>query len=170
MTEKAAAVIASPETTAFSRAFRRHAAGVAVITARRSDGTPVGFTATSLSSLSAVPPLVTFNMARTASSWSAIAESDRVIIHLLGAGNRPVANIMSGPMEQRFTGDHWHEGPHGLPVLNDVTSWLVGRIVRRVEIAESAVVIVEIEEGATEDNRDALIYHDRKYHVPGDVV
>jgi flavin reductase (DIM6/NTAB) family NADH-FMN oxidoreductase RutF len=161
---------ASPEPTAFSRAFRRHAAGVAAITARRSDGTPVGFTATSLSSLSAVPPLVTFNMARTASSWSAIAETDRVIIHLLGAGNRPVANIMSGPMEQRFEGEHWHVGPHGLPVLNDVTSWLVGRIVRRVEIAESAVVIVEIEEGATEDDREALIYHDRKYHVPGAVV
>ncbi|MET9972722.1 flavin reductase family protein, partial [Streptomyces sp. NPDC006356] len=37
--------------------FRRHAAGVAVITARGETG-PVGFTATSLSSVSAEPPML----------------------------------------------------------------------------------------------------------------
>lgn len=54
--------------TAFKQAFRRHAAGVAIITARGPEGRPVGFTATSLASLAATPPLATFNMARTASA------------------------------------------------------------------------------------------------------
>lgn len=152
---------------AFKHAFRRHASGVAVITSTRVDGTPVGFTATSLASLSAVPPLATFNVARSASAWPAIVENDRVVIHMLGERNRAVAEQMSGPNEQRFAGDHWHRGPHGLPVLNDVTSWMVGRIIERVPVHNNAVVVVQIEEGGMGEDDLALLYHERTYRVPG---
>ena len=152
---------------AFKHAFRRHAAGVAVITALRPDGTPVGFTATSLASLSSVPPLATFNMARWASRWPAIAESERVVIHILGARGRAVAEIMSGPADQRFVGDHWRPGPHGLPVLKGVTSWMVGRVIERTLVHNSAVVVVKIEEGGLGENDEALLYYERTYRVPG---
>lgn len=151
---------------AFKHAFRRHAAGVAIITSLRADGRPVGFTATSLASLSAVPPLATFNMARTASAWPAILENDHVIIHMLGARNRGVAETMSGPREQRFEGDHWHAGPYGIPVINDVTSWMVGRIIERVSVHNNAVVVVQIEEGGMGADDEALLYHERAYRVP----
>jgi flavin reductase (DIM6/NTAB) family NADH-FMN oxidoreductase RutF len=155
---------------AFKHAFRRHASGVAVITSTRSDGTPVGFTATSLASLSAVPPMATFNMARSASAWPAIVENERVVIHMLGERNRAVAEKLSGPNEERFIGDHWHRGPHGLPVLNDVTSWMIGRIIERVPVHNNAVVVVQIEEGGMGEDDEALLYHERTYRVPGDRV
>ncbi|KGJ82835.1 flavin oxidoreductase [Cryobacterium roopkundense] len=152
---------------AFKHAFRRHAAGVAAISTLAEDGSPVGFTATSLASLSAVPPLATFNMARSASTWPAIVHSDRVIIHMLGARNRAVAEKLAGPHAERFIGDHWHVGPHGLPVLNDVTSWMVGRIVERIAVHNNAVVVVQIEGGGIGEDDDALLYHERAYRVPG---
>ena len=155
---------------AFKHAFRRHASGVAVITSARTDGTPVGFTATSLASLSAVPPMATFNMARSASAWPAIMENDRVVIHMLGVRNRSVAEKLSGPNEQRFDGDHWYRGPYGLPVLRDVTSWMVGRIIERVQVHNNAVVVVQIEEGGMGEDDQALLYHERTYRVPGDRV
>lgn len=151
---------------AFKHAFRRHAAGVAIVTSVLIDGTPVGFTATSLASLSAVPPLATFNMARTASAWPAILENDHVIIHMLGARNRRVAEIMAGPRERRFDGNHWHAGPYGIPVINDVTSWMVGRIINRVSVHNNAVVVVQIEEGGMGPDDEALLYHERGYRVP----
>ena len=152
---------------AFKHAFRRHASGVAVITSARADGTPVGFTATSLASLSAVPPLATFNMARSASAWPAIVENDRVVIHMLGVRNRAVAERLSGPNEQRFVGDHWYRGPYGLPVLKDVASWMVGRIIERVQVHNNAVVVVQVEEGGIGEADQALLYHERTYRVPG---
>jgi len=109
-------------------------------------------------------------MARSASAWPAIVESDRVVIHLLGARNRAVAEKMSGPNEQRFEGDHWHVGPHGLPVLNDVTSWMVGRIIQRIPVHNNAVVVVQIEEGGAGVDDEALLYHERTYRVPGATV
>ncbi|PJJ55081.1 flavin reductase family protein [Compostimonas suwonensis] len=155
---------------AFKQAFRRHAAGVAVVTALTPDGTPVGFTATSLASLSAVPPLATFNIARSASSWPALAETDRVVIHMMGSRNRDVAQIMSGDNAVRFDGEHWEAGPHGLPVLKGVTSWMVGRIVERLQVHNNAVVVVQIEQGALGDEDEALLYHERSYRTPGDPV
>lgn len=152
---------------AFAQAFRRHAAGVAVITALDLDGRPVGFTATSLASLAAAPPLATFNMARTASSWPAIAETDHVAIHMLGLDDFAVAGIMAGDHDRRFDGDHWEPGPHGLPILRGVTAWMVGRIVARTHVAENAMIAVQIEEGALGEPDEPLLYHERRYRALG---
>jgi arabinosyltransferase B len=64
-----ATVLVSPSVLRWSRNR------MAVVTALSADGRPVGFTATSLASLAAVPPLATFNMARSASSWPAISQA-----------------------------------------------------------------------------------------------
>src|SRR5690606_16110275 len=119
---------------AFKRAFRRHAAGVAAITARAPDGNPVGFTATSLASLAAIPPLATFNMARVSSAWTAMTVGNHVGIHMLGRSTRHLAELMAADHDVRFTGDHWHAGPHGVPVLDGVTAWMVGRIIQVVPV------------------------------------
>jgi len=152
--------------SAFKLAFRRLAAGVAVVTAREPDGTPRGFTATSVASLSAVPPLATFNMARVSSAWTAIEGTDHVIIHLLGARNNDVAQIMAGDHDHRFDGDHWAPGPHDLPLLKDVPSWMLGRIVSRHHEAENAIIVVQVEDGGLGEPDDALVYHERAYHRP----
>lgn len=152
---------------AFAQAFRRHAAGVAVITARTVDGRPVGFTATSLASLAAAPPLATFNMARRASSWPAIAETDHVAIHMLGLDDFEVARIMAGDHDHRFDGDHWEPGPHDLPILRGVTAWMAGRIVARTHVAENAMIAVQIEEGALGEPDEPLLYHERRYRALG---
>jgi flavin reductase (DIM6/NTAB) family NADH-FMN oxidoreductase RutF len=154
--------------SAFKHAFRRHAAGVVVITALTPEGKPVGFTATSLASLAAVPPLATFNMARIASTWSAIAGTDYVAIQTIGARTRHLAERMSGDHDLRFDGDHWYEGPHGIPLLHGVTAWMIGRIVKRVEVANNAIIVVQIEEGALGEPDEALLYHERRYLKPGD--
>lgn len=156
--------------SAFKHAFRRHAAGVVAITALSGDGTPVGFTATSLASLAAVPPLATFNMARIASAWPAIENTDYVAIQMLGARNRDLAEKLSGDHELRFAGDHWISGPHGLPILKGVTAWMIGRIVERYPVANNAVVVVQIEEGGVGEPDEALLYHERTYRKPGDQV
>ena len=153
--------------SAFKLAFRRHAAGVAAVTGLTPDGTPVGFTATSLASLAAVPPLATFNMARIASAWPAVEGTTHVLVHLLGARNRGLAHRLSGPNTERFIGDHWTPGPLGLPLLNDVPAWMLGRIVERVPVADNAVVVVQIEDGGLGADDEPLLYHERTYLTLG---
>ena len=155
---------------AFTNAFRRHAAGVVVITALSAEGKPVGFTATSVASLAANPPLATFNMARTASAWPAISGTEFVAIQTMGARTRYLAERMSGDNAVRFDGDHWFEGPHGLPILKGVTAWMIGRIVERFEVAQNAIVVAQISTGRLGEPDAPLLYHERRYLKPGDEV
>ena len=152
---------------AFKQAFRRHAAGVAVVTTLLPDGSPAGFTATSLASLAAVPPLATFNMAQVSSAWPAMTTGNRVVIHTLGPRTRWHAERMAADRDLRFAGDHFTAGPYGIPIINDVTAWMLASVLEVHPVHANAVVIVQIEDGALGDPDDALLYHERTYMKPG---
>jgi flavin reductase (DIM6/NTAB) family NADH-FMN oxidoreductase RutF len=165
----------SPEFTvddldSFKQVFRRHAAGVAAVTALGPGEKPVGFTATSLASLAAVPPLATFNMAQVASAWPAMTVGNHVAIHTLGPRTRYIAEKLAGDNSVRFDGNHWKPGPYGVPILEGVTSWMLGRIVEVHPVHNNAVIIVQIEAGALGPEDEALLYHERSYRTPGAAV
>ena len=163
-------ILPPPDLQAFKQAFRRHAAGVAVVTSLAPDGSPVGFTATSLASLAAVPPLTTFNIARSASSFPAITVDNRVIIHMLGPRSRHLAERMAADNSVRFDGDHWAPGPHGVPILKGATAWMLGRIIEVHPVHNNAVVVVQIEGGELGEEDEALVYHERRYMTPSEIA
>ncbi len=154
----------------FLEAFRRHGAGISVITLLKPDGSPTGFTATSLASLSAAPPLATFNMSQTASSWSSMKKDRTLLIHMLGADNLDLANIMAGEASERFVGDHWSPGPEGLPLIKGVPAWLHARIVDVLEVEFAATVAVRILGGGVGDPQEALVYQGRDYRRAVDLA
>jgi flavin reductase (DIM6/NTAB) family NADH-FMN oxidoreductase RutF len=88
---------------------------------------------------------------------------------MLGVRNKGVAEILSDDNTRRFLGDHWRRGPYGLPVINDVTAWMVGRIVDRFPVHNSAVVVVQIEDGGLGEPDEPLLYHERRYHRPSEL-
>ncbi|MEV1083231.1 flavin reductase family protein [Streptomyces sp. NPDC050211] len=150
-------------TDLFRSVFRRHAAGVAVITAYGDRG-PVGFTATSLTSVSAEPPLVSFGIGTGASSWPAMARADHVGVHILGEHQRELAATFARSGADRFgpsTG--WREGPEGVPVLDDVLAWLVCRVHARVPAGDHRVVLAEVVHGDPSGPGRPLVYHQGRF-------
>jgi len=156
----------TPDIDAFKQAFRRHAAGVAAVTSLSPDGVPVGFTATSVASLAAVPPLVTFNMAQVSSAWPAMTVGNHVAIHTLGPRTQHLAAKLAADNSVRFQGEHWAPGPYGVPILGEVTSWMLGAIVEVHPVHNNAVVVVQVETGALGPEDEALLYHERAYQKP----
>ncbi|MEU4035570.1 flavin reductase family protein [Streptomyces collinus] len=143
--------------------FRRHAAGVAVITAAGVRG-PVGFTATSVTSVSAEPPLVSFGIGTGASSWPAVAETEHVGIHILGEHQRELAATFARSGADRFGAPTaWREGPNGVPVLDDVPAWLVCRIVGRVPAGDHRIVLAEVVLGDSTGPGRPLLYHQGRF-------
>ncbi|MET9127710.1 MULTISPECIES: flavin reductase family protein [unclassified Streptomyces] len=149
--------LASPEL--LRSVFRRHAAGVAVITAQGDEG-PVGFTATSLTSVSAEPPIVSFGVGSGASSWPAISASDHVGVHILGEHQRELAATFARSGADRFGAPtRWRAGPERVPVLHDVLAWLVCRIVARVPAGDHRIVLAEVVLGDPSGAGRPLLYH-----------
>ncbi|MFD8201005.1 flavin reductase family protein [Streptomyces sp. NPDC003470] len=160
--------LAAPRTAAaggdlLRSVFRRHAAGVAVITAR-GDAGPAGFTATSLTSVSAEPPLLSFGIGTGSSSWPAVSGAEYVGVHLLGEHQRELAATFARSGADRFGAPTaWHEGPEGVPVLDDVLAWLVCRVVGRVPAGDHRIVLAEVLLGDPAGSGRPLLYHQGRF-------
>lgn len=123
------------------RALMRHQANtVTVITA---DGTPpVGFTATSLSSVSLRPALVSFCVDTSSSSRSALAAVRHVGVHILRADQEEVARAFAARGINRFARHRaWRIGPHGVPLLDGVAAWAVCEVRERVTAGDHEIVV-----------------------------
>ncbi|MER5427838.1 flavin reductase family protein [Streptomyces sp. NPDC002588] len=145
--------------------FRRHAAGVAVITAAGGSG-PVGFTATSLTSVSAEPPMLSFGIGTGASSWPAISGAEHVGVHLLGEHQQELAATFARSGADRFGAPTaWRAGPEDVPVLDDVLAWLVCRVVARVPAGDHRIVLAEVVAGDPAGAGRPLLYHQGRFNA-----
>ena len=88
------ATVPGLEPTQFRNVFRRHPAGVVVITLDAGHG-PIGFTATSLSSLSLEPPLVSFGIDVGTSSWPHLSRASSAVVTFLGGHQEDVARTFA---------------------------------------------------------------------------
>ncbi|MFF7331346.1 flavin reductase family protein [Streptomyces sp. NPDC090306] len=144
--------------------FRNHAAGVAVITAAGGTG-PVGFTATSLASVSADPPMLSFGVGTGASSWPAISTAEHVGVHILGEHQRELAATFARSGADRFGAPTvWRHGPEGVPVLDGVLAWLVCRVAHRVPAGNHRIVLAEVVCGAPAGEGRPLLYHQGRFN------
>jgi flavin reductase (DIM6/NTAB) family NADH-FMN oxidoreductase RutF len=154
-------------TEALRASFRLHASGVSVITLLDPSGKPAGFTATSMTSLGANPPLASFNVARGSSTWPSLQSAEYVAIHTLGERNLELAQRMAADHTLRFAKSDWKTGPFELPIFVDATSVLIAKIREIHNVDNNAVVIVDIIEGLVGKEAPALLYYQRHYMTPG---
>jgi flavin reductase (DIM6/NTAB) family NADH-FMN oxidoreductase RutF len=148
----------------FRQLLRRQAAAVVVVTV---DATPpVGFTATSFTSVSLRPPLVSFNLDRSSSSWPAVEAADHVGVHILSHHQEHVARRFATSGIDRFAdGISWQPGPHGVPLLAGSLAWLVCRVVNRVDAGDHAIVLAEpvLGDHLDDEGHSPLVYHMGRY-------
>jgi flavin reductase (DIM6/NTAB) family NADH-FMN oxidoreductase RutF len=105
----------------FVQAMRGFAGAVCVVTVA-DDDERTGFTATSVSSFSAEPPMVVASMKATSSSAALLTRTRRFGVNLLRAEQRAIAERFTGfrgeQGEARYGDDEWvHMTPDGAPLL-----------------------------------------------------
>ncbi|WNI33597.1 flavin reductase family protein [Streptomyces sp. ITFR-6] len=142
--------------------FRQHAAGVAVITAV--GDRPVGFTATSLNSVAAEPPLISFGVGTSSSSWPVVAEAEHIGVHILGEHQQELAATFARSGADRFgPSTYWRSGPEGVPLLDGVLAWLVCRVVARIPAGDHRIVIAQAVVGDPSGSGRPLVYHQGRF-------
>ncbi|NMR20321.1 flavin reductase family protein [Cellulomonas fimi] len=153
----------------FKQVFRRHPAGVAVVTlVEPGTARPVGFTATSVISVSAQPPILAFSIASTSSSWPALRESSTVVVNFLGSSQAELSGRFATHGIDRFDGTPWAHLATGEPVLHGSLTWVRGRVLQRIPVGDSYLVTVRALSSDVSAAGSPLIYHDRAYRRLGD--
>jgi len=154
---------------AFRSVFRGHPAGVAVV-ALQHEGRPVGFTATSVISVSAEPPLLAFSLAATSSSWPAVSVARTVAVSFLAHDQADVSARFATSGIDRFADGGWRALDTGEPVIDGAVAWVRARVVQRTAVGSSHLVTLEATAHHVEDAGTPLVFHDRGYHRLGDAT
>ncbi|WP_231580846.1 MULTISPECIES: flavin reductase family protein [unclassified Leucobacter] len=156
---------AQTETTdRFKNAFRLHPAGVALVSGVAPDG-PVGLTLSSVASVSAEPPVLSFSVTRATGSAGGILSAPSFVVHFLTSGQREVAEAFARTGAPRFTdAQGWETLPTGEPYLPSAAVALrcVAREVHPVGPSNLILAdVLEVLPGA--DGAAPLLYQDRRF-------
>lgn len=143
----------------FREALGRHASGVVAVTAAV-DGSPVGFTATSFTSVSLAPPLVSFYIADTSTTWPALSRARLFGVHLLAEGQAGLAARFAARGADRFAPPTaWRPSEEGVPLIDDATAHLIcGRHETR-PIGDHWLVVGRVRRALLNRGESPLLYH-----------
>ena len=131
---------------ALRNAFGSFMTGVTVVTTLRSDGTPVGFTANSFSSVSLDPPLLLVCPGKYLSSYDSFVQCSHFAVNVLSEGQEDVSNIFSS-----YKGDRFARVPHdldrnGVPLIGGATVQFSCRTHQSIPAGDHCILIGQIED------------------------
>lgn len=147
-------------------AFRQHPGALAIATAAGPE-TPIALLVSSLTSVSASPPIVSLSISDHSKSGELLLESGQLAIHLLTARDQRFAILFSQRGRDRsHDAEFWRFFPGGEPRLPTAGSILRGVVGAVHRAGGSKLVLVEIFEIIPGDpDADALVYWNRNFHT-----
>lgn len=144
-----------------TEAMRRWPTGVAILTTADREGWWWGCTVNSVASVSTRPPLVAVSIPRDAEGRQAFAAADAFAVHVLRAGQEPLAeHFASAPTN--FDGIAVECGFESVPLLQDVATRLECRPVNTITAGTNVLLLAEVVRART-GSGDPLIHIDEHY-------
>jgi flavin reductase (DIM6/NTAB) family NADH-FMN oxidoreductase RutF len=150
--------MADVEPPEFRQLLGRFATGVTVVTTRDAEGKPVGMTASSLSSVSLIPPLLSVCVDRAANLHAPIVAAEHFAVNILAEQQEALSRRFAGPHEGRFDGVGYRLSENGLVLLDGVVAHIECERDRVYETGDHAMIIGRVVGGATRDARPLLYY------------
>lgn len=144
----------------FHEAMASLASGVVVITARHGAGNPCGLAVTSVASYSASPPSLLASIDHSSRCHPALRACGQFGVHLLRAGQEPLARVFAGKGDDKFAGLEW-EWDEDVPRLGDVLAYLRCRRAENFERYDHTILIGDVAGGEYEGG-EPLLYSQRR--------
>ncbi|HVO55305.1 MAG TPA: flavin reductase family protein [Solirubrobacterales bacterium] len=147
--------------TVFRDAISHFATGVAVITTIH-DGRPAGMTASAVTSLSLDPVLLLVCINNKLPTHTAIEQSRRFVVNVLGEGDEDLALRFAQPAEDKFAGVELREEQE-LPVLGTSIAYFVCDVPERFPGGDHSIFIGQVTECGAVPGRRPLLYFKSRF-------
>jgi 3-hydroxy-9,10-secoandrosta-1,3,5(10)-triene-9,17-dione monooxygenase reductase component len=108
----------------FRRILGHYPTGVCAVTSTQADGSPVGMTIGSFTSVSLEPPLVAFFPDRKSTTWPKIERAGRFCVNVLAASQQDHCRLLAMKADNKFEAIPYRLSNRGLPILDGVVSWI----------------------------------------------
>lgn len=123
------------------------------------DGEPQGIAASSFTSVSLEPPLVSVCVARTSSTWPKLAALDRLGLSVLSNQHGRVARQLAAPGSERFKEVAWHASDGGAVFLRGASLWLDCRPSQVLPAGDHYLVLLEVVSLAVAPEVSPIVFH-----------
>lgn len=131
-----------------------------VVTTRADDdraGCLVGFaTQTSID-----PPRFLVCISLANATARTVVDATHVAVHLIARKDKDLARLFGEQSEDwtdKFAQCAWHEGPHGVPLLDDAAAWFVGEIAERLDLGDHQGLLLAPIDGGDGSSGDVLTF------------
>ncbi|MEV6904642.1 flavin reductase [Amycolatopsis sp. NPDC051372] len=114
---------------------------VCIATATSPEGSPIGMTIGSATSVSLDPPLVGFFAVRTSSTFAQIRAAGYFCLNVLAEPHEALCRTFAGPAAQRFDGVAWNPATSGAPVLDDAIARIHCRTSEVIETGDHFLML-----------------------------
>ncbi|MFJ1902155.1 flavin reductase family protein [Streptomyces sp. NPDC088115] len=144
------------------RAFGCFPSGVAAVCARY-DGEPVGLAASSFTSVSMEPPLVSMCIQHTSTTWPKLREQPRLGLSVLAEGQDEICARLASKAADRFAGTDWFASDDGSIFVDGATLWLDCTIREEVPCGDHDIVLMEIHGLSATPDTSPLVFHRSRF-------
>lgn len=139
-------------------AFALFPTGVAAVCALGPGG-PIGMAASSFTSVSLDPPLVSVCFDRTSTTWPALSAAPSIGVSVLGADHAELCRDLAARDRDRFAGVQWRPTPDGSVFLCGAPLWLDCRLAETVPAGDHEIALLRVHATHADADVSPLIFH-----------
>jgi flavin reductase (DIM6/NTAB) family NADH-FMN oxidoreductase RutF len=140
------------------RAFGVFPTGVVAVAAEV-DGRLTGLAASSFTSVSLAPPLVSFSVANTSKTWPDLRRAPHLGVTVLADHHGEVCRQLAGPVDHRFDGIAVKATGQGAVTLDDGLARFDCTVYREVEAGDHLIVLLRLHAVDQPEAGSPLIFH-----------
>ncbi|WP_054815474.1 flavin reductase family protein [Nocardia arizonensis] len=148
--------------TGLRRAFANFPSGVVAVCAEV-DGVPHGLAVSTFVPVSLDPPLVSFCVQNSSSTWPKLERADHLGLSLLGIDQQAAAKALGAREGDRFRDSELHRGTGDAVFIDGASAWIEGVPEARVPAGDHSVVILRIHRLATRADIEPLVFHGSRF-------
>lgn len=128
------------------------------------DGKPEGMAASSFTSVSVDPALVSVCVANASSTWPRLASLPALGLSVLSAGHGTVARSLAAKGVNRFADVDWAEAESGAVFVHGATLWLECTPYKTVDAGDHHIVVLEIQALLMNPGIEPMVFHHSTFH------
>ncbi|MCF8571801.1 flavin reductase family protein [Gordonia sp. HY002] len=147
------------------RVFGHVPSGLVVVAALGPDG-PVGLLASSFTSVSLDPPLISVNIAHTSTTLPVLRNADHWGVTVLGSSQREVADHLRRPASERFDGVDWAATDNGAIHVDGAAAGFHTRVDQLIPAGDHVIALLAVHgHFAAADVEPIIFHHSRFRHL-----
>ncbi|WP_207892111.1 flavin reductase family protein [Streptacidiphilus pinicola] len=145
-------------------AFGAFPSGVTAVAALADDGTPIGLAASSFTSVSLDPPLLSVCVAHSSTTWPLLRDRARLGVSVLGAHQELACRRLAARDGDRFAGLDWHATCEGAVLVESAAARFDCSVERVVPAGDHDIVLLRIHALEADHAVTPLVFHASGFH------